>query len=59
MNFLSSINIADALTVWDGVKDSIKTIGVRPANTTGLDFSFITPTLLGTAIIASLVETYN
>jgi hypothetical protein len=47
MNFLSNINIADALTVWDGVKDSMKTIGVKPKDNTGIDFSFITPTLLG------------
>jgi hypothetical protein len=47
MNFLSNINITDALTVWDGVKDSMKTINVKPKDNTGIDFSFITPTLLG------------
>lgn len=47
MNFFP-INVAEALTVWDGVKDSMKAIAARPKDgQSGLDFSFVTPTLLG------------
>jgi hypothetical protein len=44
-----NINVADALQVWDNVKDSVKaSIAVtRNKDTSGLDYSFITPTLLG------------
>jgi hypothetical protein len=45
--FLNNINVNDALTVWDGVKESMKAVTKRPKETSGLDYSFITPTLLG------------
>jgi hypothetical protein len=42
-------NANDALQVWDNVKDSVKaSISVtKNRDTNNLDYSFITPTLLG------------
>ena len=46
---LNFFNGFDALQVWDNVKDSVKaTIAVtKNRDTRDLDYSFITPTLLG------------
>lgn len=49
MNFF---NVSDTLQVWDNVKDSVKaSIAItKNRDTRDLDYSFITPTLLGTAL---------
>jgi hypothetical protein len=47
MNFFSSIPIADALQVWDSVKEKSSSTSKPKLTGDGLDFSFITPTLLG------------
>ena len=46
---LNFFNVVDALQVWDNVKDSVKaSIAVtKNRDTRDLDYSFITPTLLG------------
>jgi hypothetical protein len=46
---INFFNGFDALQVWDNVKDSVKaTIAVtKNRDTRDLDYSFITPTLLG------------
>lgn len=46
---LNFFNVADALQVWDNVKDSVKaSIAVtKNQDRNSLDYSFITPTLLG------------
>lgn len=47
MNFFGNIN---AVALWDGVKESMqgmKTVVVSPSRPNGIDFTFITPTLLG------------
>ena len=47
MNFFN-LKVSDALTVWDGVKSKIeKTIISRQKECDGLDYSFITPSILG------------
>ena len=55
MNFFTNINVSDALTVWDGVKESMRQIAATKSRSdpNGLDFSFITPTLLGLFITKS------
>ena len=46
---LNFFNVVDALQVWDNVKDSVKaSIAVtKNRDQNSLDYSFITPTLLG------------
>ena len=46
---MTFFNVVDALQVWDNVKDSVKaSIAVtKNRDTNSLDYSFITPTLLG------------
>ena len=46
MNFFN-LNVSDALTVWDGVKTRIEKTITKPKDTDGLDYSFITPSILG------------
>ena len=52
---LNFFNVADALQVWDNVKDSVKaSIAVtKNRDTNNLDYSFITPTLLGNGKLIS------
>jgi hypothetical protein len=49
MSQLSFFNASEALQVWDNVKDSVKaSIAVtKNRDNNNLDYSFITPTLLG------------
>jgi hypothetical protein len=52
-NFFN-INVTEALSVWDGVKESMKVINSRSKDAKGLDYSFITPTLVGKSHVARL-----
>jgi hypothetical protein len=56
---LNFFNVVDALQVWDNVKDSVKaSIAVtKNRDTRDLDYSFITPTLLGNETVAVLSKT--
>ena len=56
---LNFFNVVDALQVWDNVKDSVKaSIAVtKNRDTRDLDYSFITPTLLGNETFAVLSKT--
>jgi hypothetical protein len=56
---LNFFNVVDALQVWDNVKDSVKaSIAVtKNRDTRDLDYSFITPTLLGNETVAMLSKT--
>jgi hypothetical protein len=44
---LDSLNVSDALAVWELMKENMKNITSKPKVSSGLDYSFITPSLLG------------
>ena len=47
----------EALAVFDGMKENLRNLVVtRPKEANGLDFSFVTPTLLGICIKQMLIS---
>ena len=48
----------EALAVFDGMKENLRNL-VRPKEANGLDFSFVTPTLLGIFVCCCIAENQN
>jgi hypothetical protein len=44
---MRSLSMPDAVKAWESVKESMIAISNRPKEPNGLDYSFITPSLLG------------